>query len=91
MARKFAFVMDPLDRVLIDKDTTFAFMLEALARGHQIYHLGLRDMFLRGPRPFGCGISERSATRARNPGARGNVSRSARRPTDWAGHAVTVA
>ena len=48
MARKFAFIMDPLDRVLVDKDTTFVFMLEAQFRGHEIYFLGLRDLYTRG-------------------------------------------
>ena len=42
---KFAFVMDPLHTVLVDKDTTFVMMLEAQARGHQIYFVGLKDMF----------------------------------------------
>ena len=42
MALKFAFVMDPLENVLVDKDTTFAFMLEALARGHEVYFVGLK-------------------------------------------------
>ena len=50
---KFAFVMDPLESVLPDKDTTFAFMLEALARGHQLFHLGLKDLIARGNRVFG--------------------------------------
>ena len=48
MARKFAFIMDPLERVLVDKDTTFVFMLEAQFRGHEIYFLGLRDLYARG-------------------------------------------
>jgi glutathione synthase len=47
-ARKFAFIMDPLDRVLVDKDTTFVFMLEAQFRGHEIFFLGLRDLYARG-------------------------------------------
>ena len=42
---KFAFIMDPLEGVLVDKDTTFVFMLEAQRRGHQIYFLGLRDLY----------------------------------------------
>jgi glutathione synthase len=50
---KFAFVMDPLESVLPDKDTTFAFMLESLARGHQLFHLGLKDLIARGNRVFG--------------------------------------
>jgi glutathione synthase len=44
--------MDPLDHVLPDKDTTFVFMLEALARGHQIFFLGLRDLYSRGHQGF---------------------------------------
>src|SRR5712672_452106 len=48
VAYKFAFIMDPLDRVLVDKDTTFVFMLEAQFRGHEIYFLGLRDLYARG-------------------------------------------
>ena len=47
-ARKFAFIMDPLERVLVDKDTTFVFMLEAQFRSHEIYFLGLRDLYARG-------------------------------------------
>jgi glutathione synthase len=45
---KFAFVMDPLESVLQDKDTTFVFMLEALARGHEIFHLGLKGLYAQG-------------------------------------------
>ncbi|MGO9607233.1 MAG: glutathione synthase [Candidatus Binataceae bacterium] len=48
MAYKFAFIMDPLENVLIDKDTTFAFMLEAHKRGHELYFLGLRGLYARG-------------------------------------------
>jgi len=52
VALKFAFVMDPLESVLQDKDTTFVFMLESLARGHQIFHLGLRGLFTYGHQAF---------------------------------------
>src|SRR4051812_27969350 len=43
---KFLYVMDPLARIQIAGDTTFALMLEAQARGHEIWfceprHLGL--------------------------------------------------
>ena len=48
MAYKFAFIMDPLEGVLVDKDTTFAFMLEAQKRGHAIYFLGLRQLYAEG-------------------------------------------
>jgi glutathione synthase len=40
--------MDPLERILPDKDTTFVFMLESLKRHHQVFFLGLRDIFTRG-------------------------------------------
>jgi glutathione synthase len=53
VAYKFAFVMDPLECVHQDKDTTFVFMLESLARGHQIFHLGLKDLYARGHQAFG--------------------------------------
>jgi len=35
---QFLFVMDPADTMLPDKDTTFAFMRGALARGHRCWH-----------------------------------------------------
>src|SRR5262249_951456 len=44
--------MDPLQQVLVDKDTTFVFMLEAQRRGHEIYHLGLRGLYARGSQAF---------------------------------------
>jgi glutathione synthase len=44
---RFVFVMDPLDRVTHDKDTTFAFIKAAQARGHVSYHCLLRDLFIR--------------------------------------------
>jgi glutathione synthase len=53
MAYKFAFVMDSIADILPDKDTTFVFMLEAQARGHEIYELGIRDLFARGPNVMG--------------------------------------
>src|ERR1700688_186241 len=52
MVYKFAFVMDPLDKVLPDKDTTFAFMLETIGRGHQAYFAALHDLFAVGNHAF---------------------------------------
>jgi glutathione synthase len=52
VGHRFAFVMDPLEAVLPDKDTTFVFMLEALARGHELYHLGLKGLHAEGHRGF---------------------------------------
>ncbi|MGH8013660.1 MAG: glutathione synthase [Candidatus Binataceae bacterium] len=53
MAYKFAFVMDALESVLPDKDTTFVFMLESLGRGHEIYHLEIADLYAVGHQVFG--------------------------------------
>lgn len=41
---KIGFVMDPLDPINIDADTTFAIMHAALQRGHEIYHILLQDL-----------------------------------------------
>ena len=43
---RFVFVMDPLATVTHDKDTTFAFIKAAQARGHEPYHCLLRDLFI---------------------------------------------
>lgn len=45
---RFVYVMDPMDRVLPDKDTTFAFQRAAQARGHESLHCEPRDLFVRG-------------------------------------------
>lgn len=52
MAYKFAFVMDPLESVLPDKDTTFVFILESLARGHEVYFTGLKGLYAHGHQGF---------------------------------------
>lgn len=44
---RFVYVMDPMDRVLPDKDTTFAFLRAAQGRGHENLHCELRDLFVR--------------------------------------------
>ena len=43
---RLLYVMDPLTRVLPDKDTTFAFMLEGQARGHAQFTCGPQDLFV---------------------------------------------
>jgi len=53
-SRRLLYVMDPLARVLVDKDTTFAFMLEGQARGHEQWVCGVEDLSV-----------ERSVPRAR--------------------------
>lgn len=50
---RFAFIMDPIQNVLIDKDTTFVFMLEAQARGHEVHYLEMEDLFIERARAMG--------------------------------------
>jgi glutathione synthase len=50
---RFAFVMDPIERILPDKDTTFMFMLEAGRRGHEVYYLLLDDLYIERAVPYG--------------------------------------
>jgi glutathione synthase len=45
---KLAFVVDPLDSFKVYKDTTFAIMREAAARGHALYAMEQEDLALRG-------------------------------------------
>jgi glutathione synthase len=45
---RFVYVMDPMDRVLPDKDTTFAFQRAARARGHVSLHCEPRDLYVKG-------------------------------------------
>jgi len=42
--RAFAFVMDPLDRIDIGTDSTFALMLEAQRRGHEVLYVAPADL-----------------------------------------------
>lgn len=42
---RFVYVMDAMDRVLPDKDTTFAFLRSAQGRGHEALHCEPRDLF----------------------------------------------
>jgi len=43
---RFVFVMDPMDRVVVDKDTTFAVQRAAQRRGHACLHCELRDVYV---------------------------------------------
>ena len=43
---KFLYVMDPVERVNVTKDTTFVFMSESQSRGHENYYCGIRDLLV---------------------------------------------
>ena len=44
---RFVFVMDPMDRLVPDKDTTVAFLHAAQGRGHASLHCEPRDLYLK--------------------------------------------
>ena len=50
---KLAFVVDPLDSFKIYKDTTFAIMREAAARGHALFVMEQEDLAWRGGTVYG--------------------------------------
>jgi glutathione synthase len=50
---RLAFVMDPIESVNIDADTTFALMLEAQARGHRVLVASPGDLGVDGGRAVG--------------------------------------
>lgn len=45
---KIGFIMDPIERVNIDADTTFAFMFAAQQRGHEVFYMKMEDLSARG-------------------------------------------
>jgi glutathione synthase len=52
MSLAVAIQMDPIESVNIDADSSFALGLEALRRGHSLFHYLPRDLFLREGRVF---------------------------------------
>lgn len=50
---RLAFVLDPLDHIKTYKDSSFAMMQEAVARGHQIYAMQQEDIVLMGGEVIG--------------------------------------
>ncbi len=47
MPIKLGMVMDPIDRINIKKDTSFAMLLEAQARGWELHYMELGSLYLR--------------------------------------------
>ena len=45
---RIAVIMDPIESVLVDRDTSFALMLAAQARGHEVFHVTPRDLWYDG-------------------------------------------
>jgi len=43
---KIGFVMDPIETIRTDEDSTYLFMLEAQRRGHEIFYATVSDLFM---------------------------------------------
>jgi glutathione synthase len=52
-ALKIGVIMDPIEKINIEKDTTFVLMLEAERRGHELHYMELDDLSIRGTTPEG--------------------------------------
>jgi glutathione synthase len=52
MPIKLGMVMDSIDHINIKKDTSFAMLLEARARGWELHYMELNDLFLRNGRAY---------------------------------------
>ncbi|MGR9051789.1 MAG: glutathione synthase [Gammaproteobacteria bacterium] len=52
MSIKFGMVMDPIGRINIKKDTSFAMLLEAQSRGWELHYMELNDLYLRNGRAY---------------------------------------
>lgn len=52
MSLKLGIVMDPIGKIKIQKDTSFAMLLEAQSRGYELYYMELNDLYLRDGRTW---------------------------------------
>jgi glutathione synthase len=52
MPIKLGMVMDAIDHINIKKDTSFAMLIEAQARGWELHYMELNDLFLRNGRAY---------------------------------------
>ncbi|MFK5950400.1 MAG: glutathione synthase [Methylococcales bacterium] len=52
MTIKLGMVMDSIDHININKDTSFAMLLEAQARGWELHYMELNDLYLSNGKPY---------------------------------------
>ncbi len=52
MAIKLGMVMDSIDLININKDTSFAMLLEAQSRSWELHYMELNDLYLDNGLPF---------------------------------------
>lgn len=65
MTADYVFIMDPIERIDIDADSTFVLMLEAEKRGHRVLYAQIRDLSQRGDEPW---VTARPASLRRQRG-----------------------
>ena len=53
MAKKLAVVMDPIQSIHVEKDSTFAILLEAQRRNYELFYLELADLFIQKAIAYG--------------------------------------
>ena len=46
MTIKLGIVMDPIEHIKINKDSSFAMLLEAQSRGYELYYMEMQDLYL---------------------------------------------
>lgn len=49
---KIGFIMDPIETIRTEVDSTYLMMLESQRRGHEIFYMTVSDLFLSGPLPM---------------------------------------
>ncbi|KAF3982015.1 MAG: glutathione synthase [Methylococcales symbiont of Hymedesmia sp. n. MRB-2018] len=52
MTIKFGMVMDSIDQIKINKETSFAMLLEAQSRGWEIHYMELNDLYMSNGKPY---------------------------------------
>jgi glutathione synthase len=50
MGFRTAFIMDPIQTINVEKDTTLVLMLECQRRGHEVWYMELKDLFVENGR-----------------------------------------
>lgn len=53
MTKKLGIVMDPIADINLKKDSSFAMLLQAQARGYELYYFEMGDLFLENGRAYG--------------------------------------
>jgi glutathione synthase len=52
MAIKLGILMDPIESININKDTSFAMLMAAQARGYELFYMEMRDLYLQDGEAF---------------------------------------